>query len=235
MKQIRVSVAGAVQTLTLDRPDRANAYGTALLDGLEEAIRAWEAAPPAVIVVESAGEGAFCAGADQQEMAEAQRTDPLKALELRSQRLFTRLARLPSVSVAAVQGAAVAGGMELALACDLRVGGPGARFWLPETSMGILPAAGGTTRLARLIGVSRAKAVILGGLRVGAAEALAWGLLHRLEAEPRAAAQGWAQEIARRDPFAQRLAKELLDARESDNSLAVERAAEAILYSRRGG
>lgn len=228
--QVRAGREGAVWTLMLDRPERANAYGAELLAGLEAEIALMEADPPAVVVVEAAGSGAFCAGADLREMREK---GPLDALELRSQRIFTRLARLPSVSVAAIHGAAVAGGMELALACDLRVGGPEARFWLPETGMGILPSAGGTTRLARLVGAGRAKAIILGGQRVGAAEALQMGLIHRLEADPRAAARAWAREIAGRDRLAQRLAKELLDAGERDGSLLVERAAEGILYARR--
>ena len=228
--QVRARREGAIWTVTLDRPGRANAYGAEMLGALEAEIRLMEADPPAVVVVESAGDGAFCAGADLGEMGEK---GPMDALELRSQRLFTRLARLPAVSVAAIHGAAVAGGMELALACDLRVGGPGARFWLPETGLGILPSAGGTTRLARLVGVARAKAIILGGQRVGAAEALAMGLLHRLEEDPRAAAQAWAAEIAKRDRLAQRLAKELLDAGEPDSALLVERAAEGVLYARR--
>jgi enoyl-CoA hydratase/carnithine racemase len=143
------------------------------------------------------------------------------------------LARLPLVSIAAMQGPAVAGGLELSLACDLRVAGPQARFWLPETSLGIIPSAGGTTRLARLVGVARAKEVILGGRQVDARTALAWGLVHRLEDDPRQAALVWAKQIATRDVLAQRMAKQLLDADERDAGLAGERVAEAILYDRR--
>jgi enoyl-CoA hydratase/carnithine racemase len=161
------------------------------------------------------------------------RKGPLDALELRSQRVFTRLARLPAVTIAAVQGPAVAGGFELALACDLRVVGPRARFWLPETALGILPSAGGTTRLVRLVGPSRAKAVILGGQQLDADTALAWGLANRLADDPRAEARAWAAEIAKRDQAALSLAKGLLDAPESAAGLAGERAAEAILYARR--
>jgi enoyl-CoA hydratase/carnithine racemase len=132
-----------------------------------------------------------------------------------------------------VQGAAVAGGCELALACDLRVAGPRATFSLPETALGILPSAGGTTRLARLVGVSRAKALILGGDRLDAGAAFAAGLVHRLADDPEAAALAWAAEIATRDHAALRLAKTTLDAEESAASLARERAVEAVLYSRR--
>lgn len=221
---------GPVCTLTLDRPARAHAYDAALLAQIDQELTLLAQNPPAVLIVQSSGDRAFCAGADLTEMKKA---SPLDALNLRSQQLFTRLARGPWLSIAAIQGPAVAGGMELALACDLRVAGPQARFWLPETSLGILPSAGGTTRLARLIGVSRAKEVILGGRQVDADTALAWGLVHRLEPDPRTGARNWAGEIATRDPLAQRLAKQLLDSLEPDGALSGERVAEAILYSRR--
>ena len=227
---IRSHREGAVCTLTLDRPERAHAYDRAMLDALDQEISAFGVNPPQVLVIRSTGEKAFCAGADLQEM---KTSDPLAALDLRSQQVFTRLARLPLVSIAAIQGPAVAGGLELALACDLRVAGPRARFWLPETSLGIIPSAGGTTRLARLIGVARAKEMILGGAEVDATAALAWGLVHRLAEDPLSEAQRWATQITKRDLLAQHLAKQLLDADESAAGLGGERVAEALLYSRR--
>jgi enoyl-CoA hydratase/carnithine racemase len=219
---------GRLGRLTLDRPEKAHAYDRALLEALDAA--AASLADCAVIVVESTGDRAFCAGADLVAMKDAA---PLDALELLSQRVFTRLARLPAVTIAAVQGAAIAGGFELALACDLRVAGPKARFELPETRLGILPSAGGTTRLARLVGPARAKAVILGGEPVDAPTALAWGLVHRLADDPKAAAWAWAEAVAQRDAAALRLAKETIDLDESAAGLARERTIEAILYSRR--
>lgn len=216
--------------VTLDRPERANAYDLPLLDALESAAALLGATCP-VLVVRSAGTGAFCGGADLAALGRAGWRD---ALELRSQRVFTRIARLDAVTVCAVQGAAVAGGFELALACDLRVAAPAARFWLPETSLGILPSAGGTTRLVRLLGASRAKDVILGGRVIDAAEALAWGLVHRLADDPSAEALAWAGAIAAGDPVAQARAKERIDADESDAALLGERVAEALLYARRG-
>lgn len=226
---VHAEARGPIGLLTLDRPSRAHAYDRehvdALLDGATSLARACR-----VIVVQSTGDRAFCAGADLDQMKDAH---PLDALELRSQRVFTAIARLPCVTIAAVQGAAVAGGFELAMACDLRVVGPNARFWLPETKLGILPSAGGTTRLSRLIGTSRAKAVILGGATLDAGQAMDTGLAHRLADDPRAAALGWAEEVAQRDAVALRLAKDILDSDESDASFAKERAAEAILYARK--
>lgn len=226
---VDVSRAGPVGRLCLNRPAKAHAYDRPMLDELMAGASALAATCP-VIVVESSGDRAFCGGADLGAMGHAA---PLDALELHSQRVFTALARLPAVLVCAIQGPAVAGGFELALACDLRVAGPRARFALPETRLGILPSAGGTTRLARLVGVARAKAVILGGEELDASTALAWGVVHRVADDPKAAATAWAEAVATRDAAALRLAKEALDAEESAASLARERTIEAILYGRR--
>lgn len=226
---VHASREGTIGRLTLDRPRRAHAYDAATLAALLEGATGL-AEDCVVIVLSSTGDRAFCSGADLTELKHA---SPLDALNLRSQQVFTTIARLPAIVIAAVQGAAVGGGCELALACDLRVLGPLASFSLPETSLGILPSAGGTTRLARLIGVSRAKALILGGERISASEALAAGLANRLARDPLAEALAWAETIAARDPAALLLAKACLDADESPASLARERTAEAILYSLR--
>lgn len=226
---VHLHVDGAVGTLTLDRPERAHAYHRALLDELDAAVADAERRC-AVLILRSTGEGAFCGGADLGELRKAGWAD---ALDLRSQQVFTRLARAPFVSIAAVHGAAVAGGCELALACDLRVGGPRTRFSLPETALGLIPTAGGTTRLARLVGVARAKEVILGGRVVDPETALAWGLLHRLVENPRAEAAAWAVELSGRDATAMRKAKARLDADEPDAALLGERVSEAGLYERR--
>ncbi len=223
---VRTDRFGVVGVITLDRAQRANAYDDALLDGLDDAL----AISCAVLVVQSEGEGAFCAGADLDGLRKAL---PLDALSLRSQAVFTRLARHPSITIAAIQGPAIAGGLELALACDFRVAGPGARFAFPETALGILPSAGGTTRLARIIGVPRAKEMILTGRALDGRTALDWGLVNRLADGPRAEALAWGGEIARRDHAALALAKELFNMDESAASLSAERVAEAILYGRR--
>lgn len=227
---VRLSLEGPVARLLLDRPARANAYDAATLDALASCLDQLEQAPARAILVESAGEGAFCGGAD---LAQMGRAEPLEALDLRSQLLFTRLARLPMVSVAAVQGPAVAGGFELALACDLRVAGPRARFSLPETALGIIPSAGGCTRLLAAVGPSRAREVILAGRELDGRTALAWGLVTAVADDPRAEARALAERIALRDPVALRLAKAVLDAEAPGDRLWMERLSETILYYRK--
>ena len=217
---------GDITLLELRRPEKAHAYTPEVLAALEAALAAVETH---VVVVASSGDRAFCAGADLERMKLA---DPADALDLLAQRVFDRLARAPFVSVAAVQGAAVGGGFELALACDLRVAGPRARFWLPETGLGLIPAAGGCSRLPALVGQARARDVILGGRQLSADEALAWGLVTEVVADPRARALERAAEVAKRDPVALQLAKGVLDAG-LDASLREERVAEAFLYSRK--
>jgi enoyl-CoA hydratase len=224
-----VVTPGDVAIVRIRRVHKANAYDQATLQQLDGAIRTLTGAAR-VVVVETEGDGAFSGGADLDELRAAR---PEDARELFSQRVFTSLLRASFVSIAAVHGPAVAGGCELALACDLRVAGPKATFSLPETSLGLIPSAGGTTRLARLVGVGRAKAVILGGAVVDADRALAWGLVDRVVDDPRAEARRWAKEIALRDPSALAAAKSILDRGENDGSLEAEREAEAHLYARR--
>ena len=220
-----------VGVLTLDRPKRAHAYGSSLLQALELGFTRLEATA-SVVIVQSTGEGAFCGGADLSELASA---DPLSALDLPSQRLFDRIARSPVPTIAAIQGPAVAGGCELALACDLRIVGPRARFSLPEVSLGLIPSAGGCTRLTRLCGPSVAKQVILFGCSLSAEDAVRLGLAVGPEPDPRAAALALATRIAaEHDPVALRLAKQIVDRGDDAASLDAERVAESLLYHRRG-
>lgn len=226
---IRKEIDGPVGRLILDRPRRAHAYDQQHLDGILDTLCDLEARCR-VVVVSSTGDRAFCGGAD---LTEVKAVDPLSALDLKSQRVFSRLAASRCVTVAAVQGPAVGGGCELALACDIRVVGPRAAFRLPETSLGLLPAAGGTTRLTRLLGAARAKQVILLGDTISAQQALDWGLAARLSDDPLSEALAVAAQLAGRDPVALRLAKQLIDADESAAGLMAERIAEALLYTRR--
>ena len=228
---IHVAIHERVGALTLDRPRKAHAYDTAHLQALAAGIARLVEEGAVVVVIASTGDGAFCGGADLDVLTGA---GPLDALDLLSQRVFDQIARAPVVTVAAVHGAAVAGGCELALACDVRVVGPNARFTLPETRLGLIPAAGGCTRLPRLVGPSVAKQVILAGRSLSADDAARVGLAIGPVDDARAEAQRLATHmVAHHDPVALRLAKGIIDASDDRASLQAERLAEAVLYARR--
>lgn len=170
--------------LTLNRPERRNALSRDLLLRLGQAGQELVRDPSVrAVIVTAAGDRAFCAGADlkeRQQMTEEQIREQLALYE--TQMGWLSAPHFPTI--AALNGAALGGGLELALCCDLRVAVRGAQLGLPETSLGIIPAAGGTQRMVRLVGEARAKELILLGRRITAPEALQMGLLHRVVDEP---------------------------------------------------
>ncbi|MBL0277892.1 MAG: enoyl-CoA hydratase/isomerase family protein [Anaeromyxobacter sp.] len=200
---------GAVERWTIQGEARRNSLTMALLQdaaGLLERAAADRALR--VVVLTGAGGRAFCAGADLKEraaMADAQVADFHRALRA----LLDGLEALPQVVVAALNGAALGGGLELALACDLRVAAEGALMGLPEVGLGIIPGGGGTQRLPRLIGAGRALDLILTGRRVGAAEALAMGLVTAVAPAARLGeeALALAHRVAANAPVSLRQAK----------------------------
>ncbi len=211
---VRVEQRGAVALWTIDRPDRMNALSRAALHAIGKLAR--EAAEnPSVraIVLTGAGDRAFCAGADLKERRAMSDDDVRAQLELYRTELGP-LDRSPKPVVAAINGLALGGGLELALTCDLRVAAAHAELGLPETSIGIIPGAGGTQRLARVVGEGRAKEMILLARRLPAAEALAWGLVNRVTAAGANVAEDaieWIRPIAEGAPVAQAAALEAVD------------------------
>ncbi|MCB4824939.1 enoyl-CoA hydratase-related protein [Roseicella aerolata] len=167
--------------VTLNRPERANAFTTQMGRELVEVFQALEAEPGAYrcVVLTGAGDRAFCAGADLKERNGM--TDEQFAAQ---HYLFERMARAvlacPPPLLGAINGAAFAGGLELALCCDFAYASENARFALTEVTLGIMPGAGGTQNLPRTIGERRAKEVILTGRPFSAQDALAWGMVNRL-------------------------------------------------------
>ncbi|HEY3941920.1 MAG TPA: enoyl-CoA hydratase/isomerase family protein [Acidimicrobiales bacterium] len=196
-----------VAVVRLDRP-KANALCLELLDQLEAVAKALAADPPGAVVVWG-GERIFAAGADINELANT----PPGTVADRFHAALGALAEVPRATIAAVNGFALGGGLELALACDFRVASSEARLGLPEVLLGIIPGGGGTQRLPRLIGPSRAKDLILSGRQVQADEALAMGLVNRVvpSAEVFDAALQWAAELARGAVVAQSLGKAAVD------------------------
>lgn len=207
---------GGVLTLTLNRPDKLNALDQAMVDALHAALDRIEAdATVRVVVVTGAGHKAFVAGADIAQLRQRRADDALKAINAA---LFDRIARLPMPTIAAVNGFALGGGCELAIACDLRMASDNATFGQPEVGLGILAAAGATWRLPALIGLGKARDLLLSGRVIGAEEALAMGLVNQVVplAELATAAAKMAAGIARNDPLAVRLTKQALQLTEGN-------------------
>jgi methylglutaconyl-CoA hydratase len=192
--------------LTIDRPKRLNALSRATLYALgrlgkelveDPAVRA--------IVVTGAGDRAFCAGADLKERQGMNQEDIRVQVGLYRSELGV-LDRSPKPVVAAINGVALGGGLELAMVCDMRVATEKAKLGLPETSLGIIPGAGGTQRLARLIGEGRATELICLCRRLSAQEALDWGLINRIAPEGKSVlddALEWLAPVAAGAPIAQ--------------------------------
>jgi enoyl-CoA hydratase/carnithine racemase len=191
------TVDDAVMHIVLDRPP-ANALGVPIIDGLSAALDEVERLGRIhVLVISSALPNFFAAGADIKHMALAD-GPAFSAYGDGMRSVFSRLATADALSVAAVEGLALGGGLELAMACTLRVGGRAARFGLPEVKLGLIPGAGGTQRLPRLVGRSRALDLMLTARQVSAEEAHAIGLIDRLvdEGSAEAAALKLAGELA---------------------------------------
>jgi methylglutaconyl-CoA hydratase len=211
---ICVERRGGVAIWTIERPDRMNALSRSALLALGTLAR--DAAVNGsirAIVLTGSGDKAFCAGADLKERRTMTDDDVRAQLDLYRSELGL-LDRLPKPVVAAINGVALGGGLELALACDLRVAAAHAELGLPETSLGIVPGAGGTQRLPRMVGEARAKEMILLARRLSAAEALEWGLVNRVTPAGRSVvdeAIEWMLPITEGAPIAQAAALEAID------------------------
>lgn len=167
-----------VAILTLNRPEVMNSFNFAMLRGLRDKIEALRFDPDIrVVIITGAGDKAFCAGADLKERATLSEVQ-VKEFIFTIRNLFTAIEELPKPVIAAVNGVALGGGTELALACDLRIASATATMGLTETRLAIIPGAGGTQRLPRLVGRGKAKELIFTGRRVGAEEALRIGLVN---------------------------------------------------------
>jgi len=201
---ILVEVGSEATVVTVNRPLVLNALNVSVLQEFASALDVLERDPvtPAVIVT-GQGAKAFVGGADIAAM-EQLGEDEASQFSALGQEVFRRIERLRTPTIAAVNGFALGGGNELAMACDLRVAAKNARFGQPEVGLGITPGFGGTQRLTRLVGLSRALDLVLTGRIMGAEEAYRIGLVDRLvpEGESLQEALAIAKEIAKRSPFA---------------------------------
>jgi enoyl-CoA hydratase len=232
-QNIRVEVSESIATLTIDRPAVRNALN---IETVRECRRALEEldgnADVGVLIVTGAGESAFVSGADINDLRTRDEADGLCAI---NSSLFSQLERFPRPTIAAINGYALGGGCELALACDIRIASDTATFGQPELGLGIIPAAGATQRLPRVVGLGWAKHLILTGDVIDAKQALEIGLVTAImpSAQLQVRVRELAKRILRQGPLAARLAKLALNASarvDLDSGLLIETLAQAICY-----
>lgn len=231
--RVDLVVEGEVATLTLRRPAKRNALTPEMLDELAARLAVVARSPARVVLVRGEGHRAFCVGAD---IARFAGLTPVQMLDwtARGHQVFDAVAALPQPSVAVLHAPALGGGLELALACDLRVMARGATLALPEVGLGTVPGWGGTGRLTELVGRSRAKEVVLARRCLDAETALDWGVVNEVAAGEglEAAVEDLTRRLRGAAPVAVRLAKTLVDtAAEGAPARVLERLAAAVTSS----
>ncbi|MEO0479908.1 MAG: enoyl-CoA hydratase/isomerase family protein [Planctomycetota bacterium] len=222
-----------IAVITLNAPERRNAIDLEMVESLHRDLDALQDEKDlGAVVLTGAGEKAFAAGADIAQLKERDASDALKGI---NSTIFGRIEEFPTPIIAAVRGFCLGGGCELAIACDLRVGGEGAKFGQPEVGLGIMPAAGGTYRLPRLIGLGRARDLVYTGRILEAKEAFDLGLIEKLVPDDQVlqTAIDWAEQIAKNGPLAVRAAKRSMNALARPNQAqagALESSLQASLF-----
>ena len=214
MENIRLEYRGETAVLTVDRPKVLNALNSATLREMEEALSLLEERKDLrTVIVTGGGEKSFVAGADISEMVNASAPEG-REMALLAKRCFERLEQMPVVTIAAVNGYALGGGCELAMACDIRVAAENAIFGQPECGLGILPGFGGTQRLARLVGKGLAKELIFTCRRIDAQEACRIGLVNQVvpQTELLESCLAMAEEIGLSAPLGVAYAKQAINA-----------------------
>jgi enoyl-CoA hydratase len=230
---IRVDISESIATLTVDRPSVKNALNLETVDELHLALDGLAGnADVGVVIVTGAGESSFVSGADINDIRTRNGSDGLAAI---NSSLFAKIDRFPKPVIAAVNGYAFGGGCELALACDIRVAADTAKFGQPELGLGIIPGAGATQRLPRIVGLGWAKHLVLTGEILDAKQALEIGLVTAImpASQLQVRARELAKRILRQGPLAARLAKISLNASarvDLDSGLLIETLAQAICY-----
>jgi methylglutaconyl-CoA hydratase len=236
MALVDVSEQNQVVTLTMNRPEAMNALNGALLDALWQEVEKVAVRREVRAVVLAGSERSFSAGADLKERAGMTPVETRTFLR-KIRGIMDLVERAPMPTLAAIEGVAFGGGCELALSCDIRVLGQGARIGLTECSLGIIPGAGGTQRLPRLIGAARAKELIFTARRLDAEAARAWGIASHVVEQGKAHEKALeiAAEIARCAPLAVEAAKAAIDGGLgvgiSEGLLLEQRAYEVTLYT----
>jgi enoyl-CoA hydratase len=233
-RNIRVDVSESIATLTIDRPSVRNALDRETVTECRDALTALSGDQTAgVLIITGGGESAFVSGADINDIRARRLAEGLAAI---NSSLFAEVERFPRPTIAAVNGFALGGGCELALACDIRIASESATFGQPELGLGIIPGAGATQRLPRIVGLGWAKYLVLTGDVIDARQALEIGLVTALTppGQLQIRARELAKRVLRQGPLAARLAKLALNASarvDLDSGLLIETLAQAICYS----
>ena len=195
-EEIRIETDGAVATLVVDRPAQRNALSIPVCEQIDDLLSGIEADPQIrVLVVTGSGPKSFIAGADINELVAYTPAQGYRHIEV-GHRLFTRIENLAIPTIACVNGYCLGGGLEIAMACDIRLASTNAKFGLPEINIAMVPGWGGTERLQRLIGQSRAAAMMITGEMITVEEAVTCGLVYRQFADVAALRNG-TDELAR--------------------------------------
>jgi enoyl-CoA hydratase len=230
---IRIDISESIATLTIDRPAVKNALNLETVQECHAALAQLAAnAEVGVLIVTGAGESSFVSGADINDIRARGLQDGLAAI---NSSLFGALEKFPRPTIAAINGYALGGGCELALACDIRVAADTAKFGQPELGLGIIPGAGATQRLPRIVGIGWAKHLVLTGEIINAKQALEIGLVTAVmpASQLHVRARELGKKILRQGPLAARLAKLALNASSSvdlESGLLIETLAQAICY-----
>ena len=208
---IKLEKKKGIGIIMLNRPEVRNALNRKMLHELGDALTELENDPQIRVII-IAGNKDFCAGADIKEM-HAIKPEEIETFCRWGHKVFDQLEGMGKPVIAAIAGFALGGGCELALACDIRIAGESAKFGQPEVNLGLIPGFGGTQRLSRLVGVGKAKEIILTGEIINAKEAASIGLVNRVEKDEEllAKAEEIAQIIAQKAPIAVKMAKTLIN------------------------
>lgn len=234
LETILAEAKDGIGTITINRPDKRNALSRQVLDEIASTLDAWELDDSVrAIIFTGSGEKAFIAGADISQLATY---DLQYGLAAHMQKLYDRIEDYPKPTLAAVNGVAMGGGLELAMSCDIRIVAENAKVGLPEPTLGVLPGAGGTQRLSRLIGVGRATEMILTSRVLTAADAERYGLATAVvpREELLTHAGQTLATVLSKGPLAIRLAKMVIrQGAEADQKtgLLLERLAQTLLYT----
>ena len=232
MSKIRFDIDGHIAQIRLNRAEKLNALDSDMLAALAEAIEQIDrSAALRVLIIRACGERAFSVGADIAEWTALAPNDMWRRWIRDGHRLFDRLAALRQPAIAVLNGYTLGGGLELALAADIRLAAAGIELGFPEVSIGTAPGWGGTRRLPALIGAARAKQMIFSGGRISAEKAERWGLVNEVLPRDRldARADELARQIAANAPLAVQFAKQAIDGEAQGSAgLALESFAGAL-------